>query len=32
MDAFTRLQPTVPRPDDDDFWRRWRDPLYGRTG
>jgi hypothetical protein len=30
MDEFIRLQPPRPRREDDDFWRRWRDPMHGR--
>jgi hypothetical protein len=30
MDAFVGLHPVRPRREDDDFWRRWRDPMYGR--
>ena len=29
MDAFVRLRGPARDIEDDDFWRRWRDPLHG---
>ena len=31
MDAVVRLNPPIDDPAARDFWRHWRDPMYGRS-